>query len=565
MIVESVTFLVSLTDSVVAANMVDMEAFAAIGLVGPFFSVSTFFAALLNSGTVTNYAKNIGRFDKRRAYEFFSQGVILAIATGLLLKLILQVIKPAFLGSLSVTPDVESYLNEYYDIILFYFLFAPISALLDNMVVTDGGERLSAVANTLQIVGNVVLSFVLSGLYGIKGIAIATVVCKAGFVVLICFWFFSSKNTIRFIRFFSLQDVVTIVKRGVVRAWTFAMAAGAAYFLNMYVLNNYGMVIFKVWTIDQKVLGLSSIFLGMAMTLQPLISTLMGEKNTKSIHFFANKAAKDIVIAGCICSAFILCFTPLTLRLFGVKEGVIFEESMTAVRITCPSLIFTAIAIFFFIYYYLIEKNLLALAVGSVKDFICPVGVVLLVANVWRRSQNSLWAGIVASSILTLVICALIILIRYGKSMFPFLLSKEEEKRIFIYSYEIDEENVAGLSATAGRIIKEWGFSRRLQGLVSLCLEDLLNLIREKNSPRNSPLLSESVLIIRDNGVGFILRDNGKIFMLTDEDAEVHSFCQYIVGTVIHLVDYKSYVSTMGYNRNVLFFLEEEGEGGAGE
>ncbi|MBQ6380777.1 MAG: hypothetical protein IJJ41_04140 [Clostridia bacterium] len=52
MIVELVTFIVSLTDSVFAGQRVGMEALSAIGLMSPFFSISGFIAAFINAGAM---------------------------------------------------------------------------------------------------------------------------------------------------------------------------------------------------------------------------------------------------------------------------------------------------------------------------------------------------------------------------------------------------------------------------------------------------------------------------------------------------------------------------------
>ena len=65
-------------------------------------------------------------------------------------------------------------------------------------MVSDGGEHLSAVTNTFQIIGNIVLSYILAGKYGIIGIAAGTVICKAAFVFLILLWFITGKSSIPF-------------------------------------------------------------------------------------------------------------------------------------------------------------------------------------------------------------------------------------------------------------------------------------------------------------------------------------------------------------------------------
>ena len=51
-IIEAVNFIVSLTDGVVAGNAIGEEAFAAIGLLAPFLSISTFISSIVNTGTV---------------------------------------------------------------------------------------------------------------------------------------------------------------------------------------------------------------------------------------------------------------------------------------------------------------------------------------------------------------------------------------------------------------------------------------------------------------------------------------------------------------------------------
>ena len=83
-IVEAVNFIVSLTDGIVAGNVLGADAFAAIGLLAPFLSISTFLASIVNTGTVLNYSYEIGKFNKRCANEFFSQGVIAALLVGAL-------------------------------------------------------------------------------------------------------------------------------------------------------------------------------------------------------------------------------------------------------------------------------------------------------------------------------------------------------------------------------------------------------------------------------------------------------------------------------------------------
>ena len=562
LVVEAVTFLVSLTDSIVAANMVGMEAFTAIGLTAPFLSITTFVAAVINSGTVKNYTYQVGRFDKERANEYFSEGVIMAVISGVILLLIIRVAKGPFIEDPSVSESVKPYLRQYYDIILIYFLLEPISCLVDNIVVSDGGEKLSAVSNIIQVVGNVLLSFVLARFFGVRGIAIATVSCKAVFLILICLWFFGKKNTLRFKFRFMLRDCKEMIKAGVVRALTFAMTALMIFVLNRYILLHFDDNIFNVWVVVQKVLGLSSIFMGLSMTLQPLLGTLKGEKNTKAMRILSRRSCIDIQAAGLLLMAMILLFTPAVLRIFGMREGEAFALGVTALRITSLALVFIALTVFFFTYYFLIDKHHMSLLVCLLKDFICPVGLVILFGTFFSEHSNSLWTALAIASVAVVIIAAPIGVHYYGKKLFPYLLPQDMDDRIFIFSFDIDRQSANAMSEKAGELLAEQGFSPRIRNIVSLCIEEMVNLIGEKNGPGANQLTGECTLIMEEEGVRLILRDTGKIFDITDENAVIDSFRQYFVSSLIKVIDYKIYVATTGYNRNEFYFLEDRSAAG---
>lgn len=122
-IMEAVSYVVSLTDTVVAGNIIGQQALAAIGLVSPFMTISTFLASVINSGTVINYSYYIGTFDKRRAHEFFSQGVILALLTGGLIAQISFFLRETFVDYLDVSQQTAGYVNDYFTIIIAFIFW----------------------------------------------------------------------------------------------------------------------------------------------------------------------------------------------------------------------------------------------------------------------------------------------------------------------------------------------------------------------------------------------------------------------------------------------------------
>lgn len=175
-VVEAACCLVSFTDSLVSGNMLGADALSAVALVSPFMSVGTFIACVINSGTLLDYSYNVGRGDTDRSNKIFSQGLLTAVAAGAFLLLVLLLCKNYFIQTMDCSGAMAGYVNDYYGIIIFYLAMEPLTCVLDNVMVCDGGESVSAAANTTEIVGNVLLSIVFTKLWGIKGLAAASVV-----------------------------------------------------------------------------------------------------------------------------------------------------------------------------------------------------------------------------------------------------------------------------------------------------------------------------------------------------------------------------------------------------
>lgn len=215
--IEAVNFIVSLTDSIVAGNAVDAEALAAIGLITPLITIAVFLATVVNTGTVLQFSYHVGKFEKERADAFFSQGVCTALLMGAVYALALLLFGETVIGSLASSETVRGYLRDYYYVILLSVFLTPISLLVDNMLIADGAEKLSVAANTAQIVCNVAFSVWFVRLWGVTGIALATVLSRGLFLLIACLHFFGRKNTLRFRLRWSFADFAVIAEDDGVR------------------------------------------------------------------------------------------------------------------------------------------------------------------------------------------------------------------------------------------------------------------------------------------------------------------------------------------------------------
>lgn len=545
--VESVAFLVSLTDSLVAGNIVDADAFAAVGLLMPFFFLSSFLAAVINAGTMLNYNDQAGAFRQRRAHEYFSQGIYLSLLAGAAFFVIMLLCKGIIFRGLSLSSGMEQYLSDYYNIIVFYFLLYPACCLLSNIVIADGGEKLSLVVNLIQIIANVLLSLTLSQRMGVRGIALATVISTLLSILLILPWFFTKRNTLQLLLYMSPRDCLEIARWGSVRASTLVLIAAAIYILNAYTAAFFGSQTLQILILQEKILSLSSVFLGLSMAIQPLIAALKGEKNTKAARILIRWASLVMVLAGAVITVSLMLFAGPFVRAFGINDQAQVYSGISAVRITASTLICSALLVFFFFYYFLINHYRLALMVSFIKDFLSLVGLTILLATLLKKPE-AIWMGLALAPVLSVLVCSTAVRLHYGRKLFPYLIPGDRDGHIFIYSFMLDEKQSVALSKRTEDILKKEGYSQRLQTLTAFYAEEMLMLIREKNG--TSPVLVESTLILDEKEVRMILRDSGQISDLTEEDALPDSFRQYVVANMIYVLDSKAYLLTNGYNRH---------------
>ena len=550
-ITESVAFLVSLTDSLVAGNVVNADAFAAIGLLTPFFFVSSFFAATINAGTLSNYNEQIGSFHQDRAHAYFSQGFYLSLLAGAVHFAVMLLCRRIIFIGLEVPPGMAQYLSDYYNIIVIYFLLYPASCLLSNIVISDGGEKLSLVVNVLQILTNVILSLILSYRIGVKGIALATVISTALSILLVVPWFFTKRNTLRLVRIMSPGDCLDIIRRGCVRASTLILTAAAFFILNAFVAASFGGEVLQTLILQEKILGLSSVFMGLSMTIQPLVSTLMGENNTKAARILLRHASLVMVSTGALISVLLILFAEPFVKTFGISDPAQVQSGRIAASITGSTLICSALLVFFFFYYFLINRYRLALTICFIKDVLSLVGLAVLFVLLFH-TPDAIWPGLALAPVLSLLIGSGFLYFHYGKDLFPFLLPMDQDERIFIYSFPLDESRSVSMSKKAAELLSDKGYSHRSQTLTALYLEEMLMLILEKN--KAGGVLVECTLILEEEDVRMILRDTGLIFDLTDDDALPDSFRQYVVANMTSVLDNKVHLVTTGYNRHEFVF-----------
>ena len=550
-IVESVNYIVTLTDSIVAGSAVSAEAFTAIGLIAPFLTLSVFLASTVSTGAAVNYSYSVGRFDKRRADELFSQGMYTAILTGAVYAAVMFLLGGTVIKGLSPSAGITRYLSDYYYIILFIFFMNPITYTLDIMLIADGSERLSIIANISQIICNVSLSVVLAQHLGVKGVALATVISKVLYIVIACTHFFKKSCTVKLLPYWKTSDLIILIRSGAVKSSAYGMQALMVWISNQYAVMSFGGDALIILVAVEKLLELATLFMGVTMACQPLVCTLLGENNTKGLRELMKTVLRDMIIFGLAVSVIAAVGAPVIAGVFGISSGPLHDQTIAALRLICVTLVFQAVMTLFFAYYVFIDKQMPAFFVCLVTNLLSPL-IMTLSLSALMGSQTGIWIGFLTAPAIAAAVCALIIRLRYGHDMFPLLIPGDED--IFIYSFRIDEHNAVELSAAVEQNLVEASVPPASAAIAGVIIEDMLMMICEKNSGSKTPLNAECTIIREADGVRIIIRDSGVIFDITDTDGSIDSFRQYIVSNLMLNQDRKLYMTTTGYNRNEFFF-----------
>ena len=92
----------------------------------------------------------------------------------------------------------------------------------------------------------------------------------------------------------------------------------------------------------------------------------------------------------------------------------------------------------------------------------------------------------------------------------------------------------------------------------ALFTEEIGLTILDKNAKGKKPILTEISLRFEEGSALLIERDSGVIFDLTDPDQAVSGFSSFILSGLMEAHREKAYLTTTGYNRNMIRFLQED-------
>jgi hypothetical protein len=386
-----------------------------------------------------------------------------------------------------------------------------------------------------------------------KGIILGSVIGNS-LGILTCFWhYFRKENTLRFKWHLSFRDFLLTSRYSIVDSSVYICWGIMDYVMIGFVSSRFGNAAQVTLAVVVNLIEFSVVMDGVGMALQPLISTYFGEKNHVLIKRIMKSGVKAAVAEGVVVTVLIWIFTKQFCGLFGIRDEAALPPAITALRIVSLGFTFCSMVSLTTSYYMLVDKIAMATAFACLQNGI--LYILLPVLGGLAFGVNGLWAGFVASPILTLIIAFTYVYLRFGKANFPYLL-KDMDSEIVVMDDTLSPESAVHLSDKVRDSLLAHQYKRTAANNAALFVEEIGLTILDRNKKAKKPLLVELSLFFEKESVLIIIRDSGILFNLTESDVQVGELSSFILSGLMEAHREKAYLITTGYNRNMIRFAQ---------
>ena len=535
-------YFVRLSDSVVAGNMLGPDALAGINLVSAILAGVSFFSGLVSTGMATNYSLAMGRCEKDRARQFFMQALWTVLIVGGALALLVCFGRWAYLDYMGASKTVSAYALDYMSWSWVAVVPECLLGLLIMLGYADGDAKLCTLAYAVNFVVNLGVSIIaIKCGMGAAGCSFATLMADIAGISVLLAHFFRKSNTFAPVWHFSLLDSWRIAVASFGDAAAFLCDGLLFFFLNKYVIMNFGSGVLPVAGVAVALWGFLEFFNGIGVAIQPIVTVYYSEGNMKSARTVMNAAMVVAVIEGVAFMAVFGAFPGLVSSMVGIREPELVRQSAIAIRCMCGGFVALAFAGLFNSYYMFVERAFLAGAVTFLCYLIMPVSCI---AAGSLFGIEGVWAGMGVGPFAGLLMTSAIIIPTAGVRMFPLLLPRDRDEKTHVFNLCLTDKEIVETSRKVGAVP---GVPMR----AALMTEEVFMAVRDRNKGRT--VLGEVTLDLND-GVKLILRDDGEIFDITDADQEISSLRTFLVASIMESQSGRLNLVTTGFNRNVFQF-----------
>ena len=157
----AIIYIMLLSDNIIAGMFIGTAGVEAINAVTPVTGIVSFFSTIISIGTGIIYSREIGAMRKRRADEFFGQGLLLSIVLSAVTAFLLAACRDIYFSTNEITGEVYTLASAYYRWMPLNAILFIMNSFVTKLVYTDGDETSTNLSYAFQIGGNILFSILL--------------------------------------------------------------------------------------------------------------------------------------------------------------------------------------------------------------------------------------------------------------------------------------------------------------------------------------------------------------------------------------------------------------------
>ena len=539
----AMTNVADLVDVMIAGQVLGETALGAIQLVWPLVELLFFFATTIASGSAIRYSIALGAFKKERASRWFSNGLILSVAVGLVFAAAMALLRNVCFAFFGIGPDVIGFVVPYWNVFLLQAVLVPINIFLATLICADGDGQCCTAAFVTEFLVNVVSTWLLCARYGTAGCALGTVLGTVCGIGVLSTHFFGRVNSLRFAPYFSLRDSWKAFAAEFPASSAFLFTALMFVLMNKLLVGAMGDSALTVMAVISMSNNFMMFLFGIPNAAQPLVGVSFGEKNYGAVRAVMKDAVAVAVLFGCALTAALVEFPWFPGWVIGVETPELVQLSSTAVRITACSYVFTGIGTLILTYYLFIRRQGPSMALTALQEAVFPV--LGCVVGLGCFGFTGFWTGYALAPALAMaVFFGSLFVCRRGR-FDPFLLP-EADARLTDWNVIVNDRTACEVAQGVHAKLEEIGAGMKTVVRADMLVEDTLMTVKERNPGRK--VRAEVTLDCRD-GVKLVFRDDGVIVEAFTDSGGGDWFRAQTLGAVVNTAVGRNNATTCGYNR----------------
>lgn len=341
MIAMSANAVLNIFEIIILGIGVGIDAFAALACTFPIIILISAFASLVNTGTASKIAMLYAENNQEQALKTFGNSVILLVSFGALLTAVLEIFLEDILRLCGASDVTLPYALVYMRIMLVSTVVLFSMQSMGRLLHIQGRPKVQMMLQIGGITGNVILSviFVLVFKWGMKGVALASIMCESVSWILYIKVFSNKKAFLHFTKrgfcvdFSLIKEILSI---GVPPFAINACGCVVALMINLSLIEVAGeqrdMYLGSYAIVQRITQVLISLISGLGLAMQIITSINIAKQNYIRVRGVLMQSIFNAFIIMCIGYGFISIFADGLMSIFTTDKQMI-EIGATALII----------------------------------------------------------------------------------------------------------------------------------------------------------------------------------------------------------------------------------------